>query len=640
MRVFARSVSQDMLPVCRGMGSMSAKHGTSRLTVRVGEQTAMSTIHPAHPSVTLQESILPAMARLGASTTRRWQSPAFVGILLLAVALFTWNPRATFESSDQVGMAYLVQHNYGIQWMFAHKYGPVLPVLQRSCAEVISHLGLPLTESSYRLPMAGVTLAQVLLTFALMRRIGGTKSEAFAAMACCAVLPGLISNAHLPWNHTGVWLLTGTLALWATLAFFDDRRRWQLCLAVAALCAHCTSSGYAMALPVTLIFAWWCAGRTPHAPRSDAEPSAHGPVTIRLFAIGFVLPCLMALAVIFGAWFWTGQGQIGMMLSKHGRGVTGVHLDQIIRFPAAMWCTQLGYLFGAVAGAGFFFGSFCAWRTLMGRSVPCARSPKDNRRGLLAIWAFCAILPVMLLVRWEGIGYPGFYLPEASYAGALLGVILVGVLYRRLQWSRGYRRGVVAVALIAFLHLAIGSVDACLAGEHWTSYTGIHVGWGSIKPDTGPKAAGWYVRKHVPNDAIIMCLHTNKGMEASLTSYYTDRYTLAGYDYPPDILAPLLQAMRPDVDVIITPVQFQPLVEPLADFECVCTIRNSGQPVRFIYGQRGLSLPHVDEEVGQLNARYAQDCYPHSVPTPLSAPPQFEVVMARYQKLAKTLKQQ
>ncbi len=558
--------------------------------------------------------------RAGIATRRRTaRAGAVLLLLLLAVLLRAWNIGAIFASSDQVAAAYLVRHSFGIKWLFAHDYGPVLAVLQRSFAEVLSRLHLPIAEASARVPVMIVSVAQVVITLPLLRRFRCPRSDALVGALCCAVLPTLVTDGHYAWGYLTIWLFTGSLALWATLAWFDDRRPWQLVTAACALLAHCLSNCYAFALPLTLAVAWVAALRN----RRQGDPGRPARPAIRWAVIGFLLPCLAALTVIYLSWRWTDGGQLGRLIAKHRGGTTRWQAGQFAEWARA-WIGQFGYLFGAVAGLGMIFGGLLIARR--------------DRRGLLAIWAWAGALPLVFFVTPWTVGYPGSYLIEAIYGAGLLGTLLICSTCRRLAAHSRARAGVAAAGVLALCHMGIGGADDCLAGGRLARYTGVHTGWGNVQPDTGIKAASWYVRQHVPMDATVMALHTNRGMEAPVAEYYIGRNVLAGYDLKSGMLKPLVQKMHGIVDVLIVSAEHQALVEALDDFERVCTLTNRGRPVRFVYARRALSLARLQEETAAINTRYDRQFQPRHVPICLPAPAGFGDKLRRFQERVRQLR--
>ncbi len=554
---------------------------------------------------------------------------AWFTIVVLAACLRFWNIDAIFESSDQAAMANMIHHNFGLRWIFAHDYGPTLPVLQRSFSTLCCLLGIPASEWTCRFPVALVSLAQILISYPFLRRLGAGGREAFFATLCAALLPTLVSDGHYAWGYLTVWLFTGTIALWATVSWLDERRPVQLAVAGVALFLHCLSNVFAFGLPIVLLLFWIVNLRFDAVIRkgNNEQPNGSAWKLRHLGApvVGFVLPCLAALFVIFISWWWTGGGQIGRLLAKQNHGALAGRLNQIWELPA-FWCTQFGYVFGLIAAVGLVWG------------IAQLRYPSSRRLGLLAIWAVVAAFPLVILTDWSAVGYPGSYFIEVIYCAGLLGGVFMWRLFERLSTGLVSRAVTLAVAVVVVAVLGMGTADECLLGGRWSGLTGVRTGWGNVRQDTGIKAAGWYVRRYVPVEAVVMSLHANDGMEVTVAEYYCGRRIIAHYDILPAMIAPLLEEMKGHVDAVIVDNEREPLVSKLPDFEPVCRLFNQDWPVRMIYARKDLALPRVCTDIARINPVYDHLYTPRRVPVPLSAAPSFLEELARYQTAVKHLK--
>lgn len=536
-------------------------------------------------------------------------------LVLLALAVFVrvWNVDAIFASSDQAAMAYMVRHTFGVEWVANHNYGPTLPVIQRATAELFSAVGLPLDEASARWPAVYFSLAQVLLTYPLLRRARVSPGGALLGVAFCAVLPTLVTDAHYPWCYHTVWLFFGSLALWATWAYRDDRRTWQAVVAGAALFAHCLSNMQAMALPLTLLGVW-CFDR-----REPAEPGESTKRPWRAFLLIYVVPSVLALAVIVGCWVWTGGGQLGHLVTKGDNQTLGWHWGQIVKLPG-LWVRQLGLLYGLMCGGALLVG----WRWLLRR----------ERAGWLVFWAWTALVPFVLVARWDAIGYANHYMFEILYAAMLVGTI--GLCRLGQAFGRMQRQGM-AVVMVALLQLTGASIDVAIPAD-LQKWTGIHTGWGNVKPDTGIKAAACYVRDHVPLEAAVLTLHDNRDMEVPVAEYYLGRKVLADYDLREPQIGPLLDRVSHLAEVIVTPVRLRGKVASRPGFVLVATILEGTTPVREVYARPALGLPDAAVQVAEANRRYDRTYLPAHVPIPLPAAPGFEAKLGEYQSSLRAIR--
>jgi hypothetical protein len=528
--------------------------------------------------------------------------------LTVACMLRAWELDAPFASSDQVAMPHSVRHGYGLTWIFAHSYGPIPAIVQRSSAEIMSWFDVPLGETASRFPIVIISMAQVLLVYPLMLRMRGTRNQAVAASLVCALLPSLVTDAHYAWGYLTIWLFFGSLALWATLAYLDDGEPWQLSMASASLFAHCLSNCFSFGLPLTLLVVWLVRFHRAGAERRQV---------IEDVVFGFLMPCLAAVGVMTMSWL-VGGGPIARLLCKQHAGATGLSLPCMVEWGAA-WFTQFGYLFVVPATAGLIYG------------IVLAR--KGDRRGLLAVWAVAALLPLVLFSNPTRIGYPGAYLMEAVFTSGILAVVSLGYLYQRLSVVKPILRAAVGCAcLLSLVHLGIGSVDACLTGNRLRHWTGVTTGWGSVAPDTGMKAAGWYVRQYVPPDATVLTIHTNRGLEAPVAEYYLGRRVAAGMDHQASYIEPLLESFIGEAHVVVVEPEQQSLMADRPDFVAVFTATFKGQPVRTIYARPEMHLTQMTRESSTINPQYDQFFTPRHIPQPLPAPPDYQATLARYQQ--------
>ncbi|HSW47412.1 MAG TPA: hypothetical protein VLM89_17750, partial [Phycisphaerae bacterium] len=296
-----------------------------------------------------------------------------------------------------------------------------------------------------------------------------------------------------------------------------------------------------------------------------------------------------------------------------------------------------------------------------------ASDATSDRKRLLAIWAWLGLLPVWLLADWDRIGYPAAYFIETSYAAGLLAALLVCDVYRRLAEHPVARTCVVAVGCLALAQTALGTADDCIGSGSFSRWTGIANKPAELRHDIGAKAAGWYVRRHVPIDAAILCLHDNKGMETSVAEYYLGRRVLAGFDMKAETLPAILAAMKDTADVVIVDARHRELIEatnhakatgrlrtsgasqtratqehggpsPPYHYHRVCVIREGDKPIRFIYARPGLGLPEIDIQTAQANRQYDESYRPRRVPIPLPAAGGFDAKLRQYQKVCAQLR--
>jgi hypothetical protein len=308
------------------------------------------------------------------------------------------------------------------------------------------------------------------------------------------------------------------------------------------------------------------------------------------------------------------------LLHKQEVGSLHPSLAHFLQLPG-MWVQQFGYAFALMAAAGLIYGTY--------------------RRGptrLIACWCWASLLPLMFIVDWQHVGYPSSYLIEVAFTGGLLAAVAAVAAYRRLSNRRIARAVLASVFALALLHMTVGAADACLRNGRLAALTGIRSSWGSVQPETGIKAAGWYVREYVPASAMVMTTHTNVGMEVPVAEYYCGRGVLADYDLSPELIESLVRAMSPRVDVLIADADHAAMVERLTGLQRVATFRADGRAVRFVYARPTLNLPTVDACARDLNTRYDRQYRSHRVPQPIPSAPGLHACLTEYQATLRALR--
>ena len=572
--------------------------------------------------------------------------------LVAAGVLRLWSIHAPFGSSDQVQIPHAVTYTYGLEWIVAHDYGMVLPFIQRTVAELLWRLGVGLTDATFRLPIVLVSLLQIPFTGLLLGRLGWRPVACVAGVAATALMPILVCDAYAPWAYRTVWLLAGTIALWATLAWQQDRRPWQLALAALALVAHCLSCLYAFALPLTVGAAWLLGrgvrgkggrrqetgdrrgGGIPNTEYRIQNAGAAAPSSLpaaycllpaspayrllptRSFLLGYLLPCVAALAAIAAVYVFTDGGQVRHLLMKREMGTFHLRFEQLAALPG-MWVGQFGHVAAVLAAIGLGYGLWLVAR----------REPS----GLLGLWAWAGLLPIVLVTDWRTTGYADYLFFETTFAAALLTVLMLTRVWTAV--NRIGRAAVIALVLAAAGQWMASNVDALRLGTGLQRYTGITPCWGRIHTDTGLKATGCYVRDLVPADALVMATHDNMGFEVLVAEYYCGRAVLAGYDHAPALTARLVEQFAQRCDVIIMPPEHAALLPVESGHALVATFRNQGRPVRLIYARPELGLTTVDADVAPLNARYEALYRARRVPLQLPEPAGYAAARLEYQSL-------
>lgn len=540
-----------------------------------------------------------------AGRVRAWVACGLLVLAAGALLLRAWGANATFQSGDYASMPYMVTHWFGLSWIIAHIHGPLLPGMVWLFAKAATTLGIGMNEALWRLPLGLVGSLHVPVTYLLMRRLRADRPVALLAAALTAVLPSLTSDARYPWGYETLAVCIGTLAIWAFLRDLDQPSRRGEWLAGGLLGLYALSHLVIHAVPTIIVVAvlatlGWRAGLR------------------RLLRLSVLAPVAGAVACTAYAWFALDGGILGRMARHVGHGT----LDPAGSTPldlAFLWVNHLGPIWATFCGLGVLVG--------------LAMILRGDRRGLPGLWAVVYVLPLMLLLDLDKIGRTTVYQVQGTYAGMLAGCMLLQFTVERVRvWDPSPRPA--AGAIIAMLGLAffgcqlLGSVCNLFLEARWPVLAGT-VDYGRVVPDPGHKAAGWYIREHVPADAVILATHGTIGMEYPVAVYYTGRHIAAAEDTTEEQECRIIDTIGPEVDVAIVEPRFARKFEEELGFTTPVRVYRDGELVLLIAARDSKLIPRMDVNLTEANRAFDRDYAPRRVPQPIPTIPRTAQVNQR-----------
>lgn len=515
-----------------------------------------------------------------ARSDRLW--PLWPLALLTAAGFFLrfYRTDTPFHSGDFATMPYMVGHWSGHSWILSHSYGPLLPGMVLAFARGVVGLGLGMTETLWRLPLVVVGTLHVPVTYLLMRRLGGWRWSSILAAGIAAVAPSLTNDARYPWGYESLGAAVATFALWAWLRDLQRPTRMGGWLAGMAVAAYLLSHLMVYALPVVLV----ATAFVSLGPRGGLR---------RLVRPSLLIPVGAAAAMTCTAYLKYDGGIIGRMVRHAGTGTVNIGSSSWWDV-GLIWCEHLGP----------------PWMTLctVGVLVGLVLMVRGDRRGLPALWTVVYIAPPLLLLNVLHMGRPDTYQIQASYAASLAGCLFLQWLAdRTADWIptlRAIARGGLATTGLATVALLLlGSVSNLFTSHRFPALTG-SAEYGRARSDPGYKAAGWYVRTHVPVGAVIYAAHGTMGLEYPCATYYTGRHVAAAEDTSLGEQYRIIAAIHESIDVAIIEPAFVSLFRDVYGFEMPVRIGGPGRSALFIAARRGVVIPEMQVDVAEANEAY------------------------------------
>lgn len=563
-------------------------------------------------------------------TANSWiQAVGLLAVAALALYLRTLATDSPFTSADHIMIAYRTTCEPGWRWCFQNHYGPLQPLITKGFAHAVTGLGIPMTESLWRLPMGVVGAIIPVLAFVLTRQItrvalasglmlgsaltGVTHpltcdpakrndcltapptTAAWFAAIWTAVLPPLVTDARYMWAYETLGTALALAVMIATFAYTDNPTRrcaWFVGLLMAFyLQSHLHV--YAVPCVVTLILLRdrALAGAvehresinalsSPHCSQSSGTPSMSGRVSRIAKTPGLWLLPLISLFIIFAAWRLFGGGPIARVITK-----TAAASESPDRLAAALslaraWLGHVGWLVAALV-AIILVTSIA--RRIAAR--PTASNQIPRRAWFLMIWMILFAAP--LFVLGFRTGRPTQYLTQATTVATILIAIVMFADPCTRVGSLCWRRG--AGVLIAWV-LLVGAVSANVVDKRPSQWLGITAAWGASVPNAGYKTAGWFVRDLVSPDAVVFALHDTSGLERPVAEYYFGRACVAAEDLSPEQSLALFSGLSDDIDIIVDDLRIdigRPRYWP-APFRLVAYIRSGGTDLIHILARDSL----------------------------------------------------
>ncbi|MCZ6682141.1 MAG: hypothetical protein O7B26_03090 [Planctomycetota bacterium] len=522
----------------------------------------------------------------------RWTFPALLALTSAGLALRAYRTDVPFHSGDFATLPYMVSQFSGFEWIISHSYGPLLPALVSFFVRAAILVGFVVNETLWRMPLIVAGAMHIPLTYILMRRFGAMPWTAIMAAGVAAGLPSLTNDARYPWGYESLGVVLGTLALWAWLRYLDHPTRLGAWLAGTALASYLLSHILVFAVPIVFV----AAVVMRRGRREGLRCIMRRPVLVP--AGGAVL--ITAIAY----WRFNG-GIIGRMVRHAGSGTLDISASSWHDF-ALIWFEHLGPPWAA----------FCAAAVLIGTIL----AARGDVRGLPALWAVVYAAPLALFLNMANIGRPDTYLIQGTFAASLAGCMLLQIIWERAKNSgpllrRSVRIATVSAGATATAALSIGSYCNIFTEYRWPSWTGT-VEYGRVRPDPGHKAAGWYVRTHVPDDAVVFAAHDTMGMEYPCATYYTGRHVAASEDTPHALQQRIINEIHEMIDVAIIPPEFLSLFRDEHGYSAPVRILRNDEIVLYVVVRPGFSLRAMDVDTERANRLFDETCALRHVPAP------------------------
>lgn len=465
----------------------------------------------------------------------------------------------TFQSSDNAELAVRILTNDGYAWMLEENYGLLINLLVKLSAGVVSGLGVGLTEFWWKAPVALFGIVQVPVTYAFLRRLGGSREAGLWSAALAAVLPIHVMQSRYLWGYEVLGSLFLTLALWSLVAFFS-RPGWK-----QATLASLASGLY-------------------------------------LISHGYILPFFLSLPLI-AALLGPGGDALGRMRNGLGLLVTRlVWVVPLLLFPLYMQSLihtqeRVDFSFHLGTVRGFVQNVGIPLAFLLAASVPAAlASPRLRSPAILMLSGVGALYLAPLFVFTSQLTVVRGYM----LVGTLLLVKSAILAVDRLDVSFTRRTRILLGVVLALT--TWGTVESVFYRDALVDPSRVRVERGGLDLDPGTRTAGYLVRQHVPESSSVLAIH--RSVEPPNFFYYFGREEGAYFDLRLERTLDVLADNHPSADLVICEGAQVAAVEALGQFEQRVVIVSRGEPRMWLYARPGVPLPALRADVEDFNPRF------------------------------------
>jgi hypothetical protein len=453
--------------------------------------------------------------------------------------------------------------------MIREPYGVLINLIVKVFVGLVSAAGITVTEFWWKLPVALIGTLFIPLSYFFLCRIGASKKTALAGAAIFCVLPVHVMQSRYLWGYEVLGAFFLVLAIWSLLDFFEKPSMPKGLVASFACGLYLVSHVYITPFVVCIAAMTVICGDEGRSVRDRFLTNLH----LLVSRLVWVFPLVFALAYKYPL-ARTAQKptQPGFYLDDHFGGFLGnIGLPLLVLLLVGL------------------------------ASIPWLEGRHRKHSSLLAISAVGYLFPLFFLTP------PG--------TTVVRGYMLVGTCLLALAAAKGFEKwfskypGVTGVVLVSALLFTLwGTEETVFWEDTLFDPTLVRVERGEVAPDPGTKAAGYLIRRHIPDSATVMALH--RKIEPPNLYYYFGRTRYSYYDKNLIQLWYGFLKHHDKIDVIIAEKDIAREVIKRDVFQLRAVLFSHGEPTMWIFAKPEIPCPWGEFDVANLNRLYDQHYAP------------------------------
>jgi len=527
-------------------------------------------------------------------------------IFLLGLALRAWNLNSVFLEPDAAMWAIIPIKLYShpfftlasplelnpLAQLAAWHYGYLYPSFLFIWVTMLSLAGLPVNEITLVLPCLFIGSASIIVIYLLTKKLFN-RHTAILAASLTAILPlhvGL-SRTMITTRMPADFLLLLTIFLFIRHLKSGERKTgWPASISMGLYCVSNPMFLWVFPILFYLSFSYSTSGEGGILQRlkKALPPFFRKEVIIPPFLL--LLPPISVF--LYGISVDKFGGQIGYMLAK--KKVLGIYLESV----AGHFVYNIGLALSLLIPFCVVYGSI---RILQ----------RKKEEGLLIFWAVVCTFPFIFLVPDKVTGIRAYLLDGTIPLVILVSLSIVRFIhFLKNTYGRFYSTaGIFFLGILIFstftstLHSIFGfQLDGTIIITPYKLQTE-EITFGSVRKDNGVKAAGYYVRENVPQEAKVFI-----DMSPHHGPLYFGRVVYAVLDADTQKILSYLEKNKNKLDVIVINNFHEQDVQKIIGkkFFKIVDIRNANEAVMSIFSKKEEPLKILQvEDVNELfNEKY------------------------------------
>ena len=484
-------------------------------------------------------------------------------IFCFGMFLRTYRLNNTFLSSDNAFLATKILTNPGYRWMIFENYGVLINFYVKVFTGFLSLLGIPLNEFWFKLPIAIIGSAQIILSFGFLNWLMKNRASALLGAGLISILPIHVMQSRYLWGYEVLGTFFLTIAIWVLLLYFENPTKKNGFFVSLSIGFYSISHGYILPGSITLFIIMMISVGRDDGIINRLRKVIHHIINSKIYLIPLLFLPLTIFPLIHA-------------LSKDTR--LGFYV--------------FDYLCDFLSGLGAGFAILVGWGIL---KFFISNHTKVHTEWLFLIVSFIYSAPLIFGASPGTTVAEGYFLISTYFL--LLFVILI--LNRYIKQTRLVFR---VLFFSSVLLTTWGIFESVLLRDQGFDPSFIKANRGMAAIDPGSKAAAYEIRTELGNDIKILALHG--ALEPPNMEYYFGKTEISFFDLTSELKTLAYQKYINLVDVVVVGKDFLTTMSIDPNFYQWIEISSENVPQMWVFLRNTFEKHSISIYTEEFNSKY------------------------------------